>query len=344
MGADLENLLDDRSRTQPFRVVVSLSQGSVNNLDDLLNLEKIDVGIVQGDVLEAFAENPPLYAELSRKMRYIAPLHREEIHLLARRGIADMHALTIARVGIGAPGSGTQITARNLFRKLGVTPKLLDESATPQAIDKLLRGQLDVVVYVVGKGAAAFASIGAEQAEAASLHFLPLPADLPGLEQYVTSQLTGKDYPNIIPLGQAVPVRAVQSLMVVYAWAPGDHSGRYASVERFVTRFFDRAPQLAKGGFSPSWCQVDLAASAGGPWERFEPAERWLRQNTQPTRLCEVAGSVCPCPQSNADVSSACMTEFLDYYRQQGMPIANADRPEPRRLLAEWRKTHPDCH
>ena len=39
----------------------------MNNIDDLLNLEKIDVAIVQGDVLEAFAANPPLYAELSRK-------------------------------------------------------------------------------------------------------------------------------------------------------------------------------------------------------------------------------------------------------------------------------------
>jgi hypothetical protein len=342
MGADLASLLDDPSRAQPFRVVVSLSQGSVNNIDDLLNLEKIDVAIVQGDVLEAFAANPPLYAELSRKMRYIAPLHREEIHLLARRGVTDVRALNHARVGIGAPGSGTQITARNLFRKLGITP-VWDESATPQAIDKLLQGQLDVVLYVVGKGAAAFASIGADQAEAASLHFLPIPSDMSGLDQYVPSELTDKDYPNIIPLGQAVPARAVQSLMVVYAWAPGDHSGRYAALDRFVTHFLDHAPQLAKGGFSPAWCQVDLAASAGGAWERFDPAERWLREKAQPTRLCEVAGSVCACPVPSATPPRACLAEFLDFYRQQGMPIADPDRPEPQRLLSEWRKAHTTC-
>jgi hypothetical protein len=275
-------------------------------------------------------------------MRYIAPLHREEIHLLARRGVADVKALNHARVGIGAPGSGTQITARNLFRRLGVTP-VWDETPTPQAIDKLLRGQLDTVVYVVGKGAAAFASIGAEQAEAASLHFLPLSANLPGLEQYVASELTDKDYPNIIPLGQTVPARAVQALMVVYAWAPGDHGGRYAAVERFVSRFFDRAPQLAKGGFDPAWCQVDLAASAGGTWERFDPAARWLAQKQQPARLCEVAGSVCSCPAPAPGAGGLCLTGFLEYYRAQGMPIADPDRPEPQRLLAEWRRTHPDC-
>ena len=69
---------------------------------------------------------------------------------------------------------------------------------------------------------------------------------MPGLNQYVTSQLTDKDYPNIIPLGQAVPVAGGAVAMVVYAWAPGDHSGRYEALDRFVTRFFDHAHNWPK--------------------------------------------------------------------------------------------------
>jgi hypothetical protein len=48
--------------------------------------------------------------------------------------------------------------------------------------------------------------------------------------------------------------------MAVYAFDPKTAPVRYHALEQFTERFFEHAGQLVGGGFSPSWCQVDLAA------------------------------------------------------------------------------------
>jgi TRAP transporter TAXI family solute receptor len=340
MGVDLATVLDDRSPTTPFRVVVMNTVGSVRNLDDLLNLRGVDVAIVQSDVLEAFRANARDYEELGRKMRYITPLHREEIHILAGGGISGIMELDRRRVNIGPAGSGTQITARNMLDRLHINP-IPDESTPQQAREKLLKGEIDAMIYVVGKAADFFRSIKPQEVQDAHLRFVALGSDVAGLDQYLPAKLGAEDYPSLVFQDQPVATRAVVSVMAVYAFDPKANAARYIPLRQFVERFLEHAPQLIKGGFSPSWCQVDLMGEVPG-WSRFDAAQSWLQgHRAAPTRLCAVSGSTCTCPASR---DTLCEERFRKESEQQGVSISDLSRPGAQTLFEAWKRAHPgDC-
>ncbi|HVY16040.1 MAG TPA: TAXI family TRAP transporter solute-binding subunit [Rhodopila sp.] len=340
MGVDLSTLLNNPSRTDPFRVVVSLSQGSVNNIQDLFDLRNIDLAIVQSDVLEAFSPTEDARDELRKRFRLIAPLHREEIHILGR-AIHSLEGLEGKRVNIDAPGSGTQITARHLFAQLNIHPQFT-EMTSLQARDALLGGQIDALVYVVGRPADLFKGISGEKAMQADLSFVPIDRTVQNIDEYGPAQLTSDDYPNLIGQNETVPTRAVTAVMAVYAWSPQQNPVRYLAAKRFVERFFDHAGELSHSGFSKSWCAVDLGKSVLG-WQRFEPAADWLSAHPGgPTRLCAAAGSQCECAPEPPDLN-ACQEHFQAYYKSQGLPIPNVTLPIVRPIFEEWKQRNPNC-
>lgn len=141
LGADMARVFDERGR-RGLRIVVSVGYGSVQNIDDLLNLKGIDLAIVQADVLDAFRRDPSTYEQLRRKMRYLTRLHREEIHILARGRVPNLAALDRKRISVGLPGSGTRITARLLFERIGIKP-IESETGPDEARAQLIAGEID---------------------------------------------------------------------------------------------------------------------------------------------------------------------------------------------------------
>jgi TRAP transporter TAXI family solute receptor len=305
MGADLSALLDDRSNTTPFRVLVMLGRGSLANIDDVQNVRGVDVALVQSDVLASLS--PQDYQMLRGRMRYIAALHGEDIHILAGEGINSLQDLEGKRVNVDVPGSGSNLTGHTLFARLGIHPAF-DESATTQARAKLLNHELDAMVFVVGKPAAAFTEIQLGDALKAHLHFLPVPEDAPGLEIYKQATLTAADYPSLIRPGDSVPTRKVQAVMAVFAWDAARAQNpaaqlRYAVVKNFVDKFFASAAKLHDPGYAPTWCEVDLAASVPG-WDRFEAASEWLAAHKgAETRICPDAMPAPPPPVPACDAA-----------------------------------------
>jgi NMT1-like family len=69
----------------------------------------------------------------------------EEIHVLARTGIADFDDLTDRRVAIGREGSGTYLTARLLFKVSEVQPKEMVPIDTDQALAELKAGRIEAI-------------------------------------------------------------------------------------------------------------------------------------------------------------------------------------------------------
>ena len=83
LGADMVRLLDDRAG-RSLRISAVTGSGSVNNLDDLRNLPGISLAILQGDVLAAYGADRAQHQWLDQNIRYVAPLHREQLHQLVR--------------------------------------------------------------------------------------------------------------------------------------------------------------------------------------------------------------------------------------------------------------------
>lgn len=265
-ASDLSNALDDG---YTHRVLAILGKGSVRNIEDLLMLRGVDVAIVQSDVLDFYRANQ-LYPDVEKKIGYITKLYNEEVHLLARTGIADIGDLRGKKVNFGTQGSGTFMTASIVFDALDIEVEATTFSE-PIAMAKLREGTIDALVFVGGKPVTLLREVSEED----KLELLPIPA---GKVQgaYLAGTLTSESYPNLIKPGEEVPTVAVGAVMAAYKW-PSNHP-RHTKVERFVDRFFKNLDELKQPPFHQKWKEVDLRSKVPG-WQRFDAAESWLAGN-----------------------------------------------------------------
>lgn len=276
LGADLAKLLDDHENLE-MRVIVQVSRGSLQNIDDLLNLQKVDLAMVQSDVLDYLEQRAgPGFRDIKRKIGYVTRLYDEEVHVLARAGIAGLADLKGRRVNIGEANSGAFLTATNILGLLGLEVQTSLDSHD-KALDRLRSGDIDAMFVVAGKPAALFEKVTTAQAEAAGLHFVPIP-DHPDLAAYQPGRLTAETYPSLVPAGQEVPTRTVQAVLAVFLW-PEAHP-RHAPLAKFTRRFIDRFDQLKAPGFHRKWQEVDLTREQPG-WTRF-PVAQGLLKNRKP--------------------------------------------------------------
>jgi len=159
IAADMAAVLDSDS----WRVLAVVGKGSVQNIDDLLYLKGIDdllylkgidMAIVQSDVLE-YLKRKGTYKDIDKRIHYIAKLYNEEFHLLARPEITQLSDLKGRKVNFDVKGSGTAITATNLFDILNISvePTFYDQAT---ALEKLKNGEIAALAYVAGKPAQLF--------------------------------------------------------------------------------------------------------------------------------------------------------------------------------------------
>jgi TRAP transporter TAXI family solute receptor len=265
IAADLASVLDDGEK---LRVLPLIGKGSVQNVNDILLLRGVDIGIVQSDVL-AYFRNQRQYPGVDKAVQYITKLYDEEVHILARRDIAQIGDLAGKPVNIDVAGSGTAMTASVVFGTLGISPTFTNENQG-LALEKLKRGDIAALVYVTGKPAGLFSGIAADS----GLHFLPVTMTPALLETYLPAELDASQYPALVPAGGSVETIAVGSVMAVYAWTPGQE--RYNKVARFIDAFFAKFPGFRQAPQHPKWQEVNLAATLPG-WTRFPAAEEWLK-------------------------------------------------------------------
>lgn len=264
VASDLGNVLDDGDN---LRVLTVAGKGSVQNINDILYLKGIDIGIVQSDVLE-FVKRQRIHPTIEKRLRYITKLYNEEFHLLGGQGVNSVADLAGRKVNVGVKGSGTAMTASVVFELLGIDVELVNFDQA-LAVEKVKSGEIAGLVYVAGKPTRLFEDMQRE----GGLHFVPVEFTPALLKTYLPSRLTSEDYPGLVPAGKEVKTLAVGAVMAVYNWAPD--TTRYEKVERFIDAFFSRFDQFQQPPRHSKWKEVSLSATVPG-WERFEPARIWL--------------------------------------------------------------------
>lgn len=273
---DLSTLLDDGERFEKMRVIPLVARGKMQNLWDVLYLRGVDMGFLQTDTLEYLKDDPQIKS-IKERVRYIAVMFPEEIHIIARSDINSLKDLAGKKVSINAKGTGSSVTGPVIFRRLGIDATLEYEEANI-ALERMRKGDLAAHVYVLGKPAQPVAQIKGE-----GLHMLPVPF-APFQDLYLPSKFTNKDYPNLIPADQEVETLAVGNLLAVFNWP--ESSDRYKKVARFTDAFFSRFTELRKPGFQPAWKNINLGAKVSG-WTRFKAAQDWLDKNNQDSEIRE---------------------------------------------------------
>ncbi len=263
LAADLADAFDDG---YDIRVMATLGKGSVRNVEDLLLLRGIDVAIVQSNVL-AFYKANRVIPNIDDRIRYIAKLFNEEMHVLAKSSYRTIDDLQGARVNFGSVDSGTFMTANMIFDQLEIE---VDVASYPSsiALQKLRDGEIDAMVRVAGKPLNLFLEIGPDE----PIHLLAVPLDrIEG--DFLAGELTAETYPGLIEPDAPVETVAVGEVMAAYNWPEGH--AREKKVRQFVNRFFGDFDQLLEPPFHPKWQDTDLTEELPG-WQRLPSADQAL--------------------------------------------------------------------
>ncbi len=265
--ADLATVLNKKHQ---LRLLPMIGQGSVQNIDDILYLKGIDVGIVQSDVFEVFKKEGSR-PDIVNSVNYISKLFNVEFHLIGGPRVATIQDLAGKTVSFGVEGSGTSVTASIVFERLGVKvkPVHLDFDL---AVQKVKNGEIAALAYVSGKPTSVIAALKKSD----GLRFVPVDFAKPLRSTYYPAFLTSRDYPGMIGKGDRVPAISVGTIMAVYNWSrTGRRGTRYKKVKSFIDAFFSRYQELKKAPRHPKWREMNIAAEVPG-WKRFPPAQERL--------------------------------------------------------------------
>jgi uncharacterized protein len=265
---DLAAALNDSDR---LRILPIGGIGGPQNIRDVRYLKGIDIGLTQLSVLNNFRSAYQKLGKYDDKLVYIAKLFNEEVHLIAAREITSIEQLSGRTVNIGEARSGTSYTMRDVFKRLGIKIEEVNLGQA-EAYEKLKNDQVAASAYVAGKSAKLIASFRFEH----GIHFLEVPYSPEIAAEYLPTDLSHDDYPDLIPAGQFVQTIADEVILIGYNWPK--KSERFRRVQRFVEAFFPKIEELRKVPFHPKWREVDLAVRVKG-WKRFEPADEWLALN-----------------------------------------------------------------
>lgn len=143
-------------------VKAEVSAGSVTNLIQVAKGES-DIGIGQADAVADAVAGAGRFPE-PLPVAVLGRVYPNVVHLLsvAGRGVRRVEDLAGKRVSVGPPGSGNEVTARNLLRAAGVAESDLRirQMNYTQSINGLKDGALDALFLAAGLGVSSVIELG----------------------------------------------------------------------------------------------------------------------------------------------------------------------------------------
>jgi uncharacterized protein len=266
-GYDLAAVLNNGDE---LRVLPIVSQGAFQNVRDVRFLHGVDLGFAQTNILGYFRRTGEI-GNLDDKISYIAKVCNEEVHIVVRSDITSLEQLGGKKVNFNTDGSGTQLTARDVFGHLGIAVVEVNMRQN-DGLEKLKSGEIAATVLTSGKPSAALAGLKASD----GYRILPISFVKSLQDDYLPSTLTHEDYPDLIAPGQTVETIASGTILFSYNWPR--NSDRYRRIEKFVNAFFSRFADFQKPPRHEKWRETNLATTIPG-WTRFAAADEWLKNN-----------------------------------------------------------------
>ena len=307
---DMSAVLDDGDE---FRVLPVIGKGGGQNIKDVRFLKGVDLGITQSNLLGYYKRTNEI-GVIDDKIVYIAKLFNEEMHLIVRAdsGINSLADLAGKKVNFSDVGSGTQLSTRDIFERLGIKPVEVNMGQA-DAFEALKRAEIAATILIAGKPTGSTAKLKAQD----GFRILPVAYDKPLQGDYLPTTLTNEDYPALIAPGEKVETIAVSAVLIAFNWPKG--SDRYRRIQRFVDNFFPRLAEFQKAPRHPKWKEANLAAVMPG-WKRFEGAEEWLRKG-----------------DATAQGERKQFDQFVAGRREQAASLSAEERDRLFREFLQWR-------
>lgn len=224
-----------------MNVTAQATGASVENLR-LINKKDAELAIVQNDTMTYAFEGKEMFKEKLPNVRGIAILYPEIIQVVVRAdsGINSIADLKGKKVGVGAPGSGTEANFRQLLDVYGLDYKAMSPAylsfaeSSDQFKDKLIDG----FIVTAGIPNSAIMDISAQHA----IKILTVPDDMIAKLSQKYPFLTAFTIPANTYRNQAQPIKtvAVQASLVVSAEVKDD------VVYNLTKALFENQADLAK--------------------------------------------------------------------------------------------------
>ena len=253
-----------------------IGYGSLQNIEDLLFLKGVDVGMAHSDVMRHMEQRGILPGARNR-LRYISKLYDEQLHVLANTKYTDVRQLNGQTIIVGRPGSGNEMSALTLIRDLRLKAKIIHVEFK-EGVQQVRDGRAAAMIVVTRKPSSKLREIKVNS----DLHFLPVPMTKTVLRTYFPDPLTAEDYPNLVPPGKSVETARMAAILAVYNWQ--DKTARYGNVTRFIRTFIGKFDQLSKASRKDVWQNLDFTGEVKG-WQQYEPAANIIRQAVAARRV-----------------------------------------------------------
>jgi hypothetical protein len=261
--SDLARVVDN----DEVRVLQVIGKGPVQNVVDILDLKSIDMGAVVSDVPEFYKLQYDL-PDIASRLRYIAKLYDNEIHIVAPTSINTVFDL--ANKKVMAPKDVGFYAAKSIFSRLHIRCTFDVQTDDTLALQKVVNGEADAWVVSTGKVMPIARNLKNEDGR---LHLVDIPYDTRLRDLYMPSIFSSDEYPNLIRKGQNVETLAASTLLISYNWP--ENGDRYRRVAKFVDAFFSKIDEFDKPPRHPKWREASISATIPG-WQRFKAAQDWL--------------------------------------------------------------------
>jgi TRAP transporter TAXI family solute receptor len=263
-GTDIAGVADKAG----LHVIISESEGSVDNIEHLEKSTGTALAIVQSDVLGFLkGSHDPRMQRIADRVRLVLPFYDEEVHLFGSKIIRRFEDLQGKRLVIGERGSGNWLTAVNLLQMTGVKPAAILSMSPLKAVTAVLQGDADAMLYVAGKPVPLFTKLGdlRKKPEYAPLfkkvHFIPLD-DTIMLREYESGEIGPADYLWIHKKVPTIAVKAVLITLEPVGKKTADYRGRCQAISKLSEVIRNTIGYLKQNGH-PKWKEVNLNDNVG---------------------------------------------------------------------------------
>ena len=252
---------------------VQATKASAENLN-LLQAGRGEIAFTLGDSLnEAWKGNEEAgFKTPLKKLRGVAAIYPNYIQIVAAAdsGIKSLADLKGKRIAVGAPKSGTELNARDIFRGAGMSYKdfaKVEYLPFGESVELMKNRQIDATLISAGLGVAAVRDL----ASAVPIVIVPIPPEVVariGEPAYLIGTIPAETYKG---QGAAVPSVAVQNFLVSHEGVPAE------TVYAMTKSMFDNLDQLGAAHAAAKAIRKESAAT-GMPVTLHPGAEKYYRE------------------------------------------------------------------
>ena len=250
-----------------------VTKASAENLN-LLQAGRGEIAFTLGDALnEAWKGNEEAgFKTPLKKLRTIAAIYPNYIQIVANAdsGIRTLADLKGKRVAVGAPKSGTELNARDIFKGAGMSYKdfaKVEYLPFGESVELMKNRQLDATLISAGLGVAAIRDL----ATSVKIVIVPVPADVVakiGEAAYQSGTVPANTYNGQT---DAVATVAIQNFLVSHEGVSTD------AAYKMTKAIFEHLPELQAAHAAAKAITRENAAKAP-PAPLHPGAEKYYRE------------------------------------------------------------------